>query len=169
MFFVSLLMIVCLKVFHFMIAGAYIEDALAASNLASALIDTKEYGKSRTLRISDPQGAYEIFKQALSINLVLDEDGRSFQRELLQGPVGIVTYIVYNVCDGRVERYELDHQGTMRKHENGELGKVYTPDGVLVESTTIYSKIHFGVAGLGGQCIQAEKEKSVDVKRNEEK
>ena len=167
-FIVSLIMLVCLKLSYYMIAGAYVEDALAASNLASALIDIEEYGKDHTLRILDPQGAYVIYKEALSINLQLDEDGRSFQRGLLEGPVRIVSYIIYNVKDGLVEIYEMDESGNMQESAQGEAGQIYTPDGVLVESTTIYSRIHFGVKGLGQQYIQAEKEKSVDVKRNEE-
>ena len=167
-FVVSLIMLVCLKIAHFMIAGAYVEDALAASNLASALIDVKAYGRDHTLRISDPQGAYEIYKAALSINLQLDEEGRSFQQELLEGPVQVMEYIIYNVNENRVEMFELDSNDNMQAKSAGDVGKVYTPEGVLVESTTIYSRVRFGVAGLGQQYIQAEKEKSVDVKRNEE-
>ena len=164
-FIVSLVMIVCLKISHFMIAGAYVEDALAASNLASALIDVEAYGRDHTLWISDPQGAYEIYREALAVNLQLDEDGRSFQRELLEGPVGIKEYIIYNVKDGQVTIYELDDNGMMQ--ETTAVSEAYTPDGVAVESTTIYSRIHFGVRGFGQQYIEAEKEKSVDVKRNE--
>ncbi len=167
-FIVVLVMFVCLKLSHFMIAGAYVEDALAASNLASALIDVEEYGKSHTLRIIDPQEAYEIYKEALSINLGLDEAGQSSQKELMEGPVKILSYMVYNVENDRVDIFSLSEGETMQQLPSGEVGLIYTPDGILVETTTIYSRISFRVKGLENQYIYAEKEKSVDVKRNEE-
>ena len=167
-FLVVLVMLVCLKLSHFMIAGAYMEDALAASNLASALIDIDEYGKSHTLRIKDPQAAYEIYKEALSINLGLDEEGQSSQKALLEGPVKILSYMIYNVENDRVNVFSLSEGENMQQLPSGELGQIYTPDGILVETTTIYSRISFRVKGLGKQYIYAEKEKSVDVKRNEE-
>ena len=165
-FIVTLVMFVCLKVSHFMIAGAYVEDALAASNLASALIDIEEYGKSYTLRIKDPQNAYKIYKEALAVNLALDENERSSQAELLEGKVKILSYMVYNVEGNQVYIFSLSESETMQLLVSGEVGTIHTPDGILVETTTIYSKISFGVKGLGKQYIYAEKEKSVDVKRN---
>ena len=168
-FIVSMVMFVCLKVSHFMIAGAYVEDALAASNLASALIDIEEYGKSYTLRIFDPQSAYKIYKEALAVNLALNEKGRSSQTELLEGQIKILSYMVYNVEGNRIDIFSLSESGTMQLLSSEEVGTIHTPDGILVETTTIYSKISFGVKGLGKQYIYAEKEKSVDVKRNQEK
>jgi len=168
-FLVVLVMIIGLKLSHFMIAGAYMEDALAASNLASALIDIEEYGKSHILRIKDPQEAYDIYKEALSVNLELDEEGQSAQKALLEGPVKILAYMVYNVEGDRVDVFSLSEGETMQKSQSGETGQIYTPDGILVETTTIYSRISFLVKGLGKQYIYAEKEKSVDVKRNQEK
>ena len=168
-FLVTLVMFFCLKVSHFMIAGAYVEDALAASNLASALIDIEEYGKSYTLRIKDPQSAYEIYKEALAVNLALDENEISSQTELLKGQIKILSYMVYNVEGNRIDIFSLSESGTMQLLSSEEVGTIHTPDGISVETTTIYSKISFGVKGLGKQYIYAEKEKSVDVKRNQEK
>lgn len=165
-FIVVLVMFVGLKISQFMITGAYVEDALAASNLASALIDVEEYGKSQNIRIADPQAAYEIYKEALSINLQLDETGRSFQRELLEGPVSVKSYIIYNVQGDLVEMRAFTDTGILQEAVYEQVGKVYTPDGVMVETTTIYSRVSFTVKGLSQQ-IQAEKEKSVDIKRNE--
>lgn len=166
-FVVVLVIFVCLKISQFMITGAYVEDALAASNLASALIDIEEYGRSRSIRIAKPQAAYELYKEALAVNLQLDEDGRSFQRELLEGPVTVKSYIIYNVQGSQVEIVVFTDTGNMQAPVYGEAGQVYTPDGVLVETTSVYSKVAFGVKGLGQQMIRAEKEKSVDIKRNE--
>ena len=152
-----------LKVSHFMITGAYVEDALTASNLASALIDVEEYGRNRVIRIADPRLAYQIYKEALSVNLQLDEEGRSFQRELLEGPVKVLAYIVYNVEGNQVKAYAFTEEGSLEETAPGQVGWVFTPDGVQVETTTVYSRVRFGVKGLGQQYIQAEKEKSVDI------
>lgn len=168
LFLVVVIMIAGWKASHFMITGAYVEDALAASNLASALIDVEEYGKSRVICIEDPQVAFSLYKQALSVNLQLDEDGRSFQREMLEGPVEILSYMVYNVTGNQVEIFSFEQDGRVQEVNIGEIGQVFTPDGVCVETTTIYSRVKFGVKGMGQQYIQAEKEKSVDIKRDED-
>ncbi len=167
-FVVSIVMLVCVKLSHFMIAGACVEDALAASNLASALIDVKTYGRDGTLKIFDPQGAYEVYKEALFINLQLDEDGRPFQRQLLEGPVTIEEYRIYNVIGEEIEMYMLDQNQVMQHCGVGRIGEVVTLDGVEVETTTIYSRVSFGVPGFGAHYIQAKKENSVDVKKYEE-
>ena len=167
-FIVSVLMLVCQQISGLMITGAYVEDAVAASNLASALIDVELYGRDQTIRIFNPQEAYYLYKEALAINLQLDEDGRSFQKELLNGPIMIEDYRIYNVADDRVEIYVLNKDEIMQSDGWVPLEDVVTPDGTVVETTTIYSKIQFSVSVFGKSTITAKKEKSVDVKRNEE-
>ena len=98
----------------------------------------------------------------------MDEEGQSSQKALLEGPVKILSYMIYNVENDRVNVFSLSEGENMQQLPSGELGQIYTPDGILVETTTIYSRISFRVKGLGKQYIYAEKEKSVDVKRNEE-
>lgn len=168
-FAVSVVMLACVTVSGFMITGAYVEDALAASNLASALIDIEELGRTGCIRIKDKEKAYAIYKEALAINLQLDEDGRSFQKELLEGAVKVQEYIIYNVSNEDVEMTVFGEDGCMEYIHWGKVGEVYTPDDVLVETVTIYSKISFAVKGFGNQYINVEKENSVDVKRNERK
>ena len=167
-FMVSVVMLVCQQISCFMIAGAYVEDAIAASNLAAALIDVEVYGRDRAIRIFDPQGAYELYKEALYVNLQLDEDGRSFQRQLLEGPVLIEDYRIYNVVGDLVEIYILGENDTMQSGGYGRKEDVVTPDGTRVETTTVYSRVQFGVPGFGENSISAKKEKSVDVKENED-
>lgn len=166
-FVVALVMLFCLKISHFMIAGAYVEDALAASNLASALIDIEEYGKSYDIYIKDPEEAFEVYKEALSVNLQLDAEGKTAQRALLEGPVRILSYIVYNVRDGQVEILSRSGPDGAWDAECGRAGEVFTPDGICVETTSVYSKVEFSVKGIGQQYITVQKEKSVDIKRNE--
>ena len=162
---VLIAMIFGLKISQFMITGAYVEDALAASNLASALIDVEEYGRNYTICIRDPGEAFEIYREALSVNLQLDEEGKSFQRELLKGTVRILSYIVYNVKADQVEIFSFDGNGNLVDVQTGRIGLINTPDGVTVETTTIYSKVQFTVQGIGEQYISVRKEKSVDIKR----
>lgn len=147
------------KVYTLMTAGAYVEDALAASNLASALIDVREYGRSHRIRIEDTQEAFRVYRDALHCNLALDGEGYSSREELLTGRVWIREYIVYNVLDG---------EGNCLRQETAPPGSVWTPDGILVEHTTVYSRVGFQVMGLMGQRLDAEKQKSVDIVRYEE-
>lgn len=163
---VLVVMLAGLKISQIMITGAYVEDALAASNLASALIDVEAYGKSREILIRDVEAAYDLYLEALAVNLKLDEEGRSAQRGLLTGQVEVLSYIIYNVSGSQVDIYEFS-AGSALQSSQGILGQVYTPDGVRVETTTIYSCAAFGVEGFLQQPVRAKKEKSVDIKRDE--
>ncbi len=156
------------KVYTLMTAGAYVEDALAASNLASALIDVREYGRSHRIRIEDTQEAFRVYRDALHCNLALDGEGYSSREELLTGRVWIREYIVYNVLDGEVRIDAYDGEGNCLRQETAPPGSVWTPDGILVEHTTVYSRVGFQVMGLMGQRLDAEKQKSVDIVRYEE-
>ena len=164
-FLIAMVMMAGLKIAQFMITGAYVEDALAASNLASALIDVEEFGRSRVIRVADPIASYRIYKEALAQNLMLEEDGRSLQRELLEGDVEVTMYIIYNVDGDRVQVLSFFGESAQPEVEIYDLGQVYTPDGVLIETTTIYSRVKFQVRGIGQVFIRAEKEKSIDIKR----
>lgn len=152
---------------QYMIISAQVEDALAASNLASAVIDLKEYGKSHTIYIQDPQEAFLLYREALCANLQLDEYLYTTDTEILASGVSIEEYIVYNVCGDVVEIYVMNENGQLTEFETGQAGQVYTPDGILVENTTIYSRIAFCVKGLGESLISAKKEKSIDIVRCE--
>ena len=61
--------------------------------------------------------------------------------------------------------YRVDENGGLQELQEGKPGEVLTPDGVLVENTTVYSKISFGVRGFNGQNIQGIEEKSIDIVR----
>ncbi len=170
MFFVIIVLIVILfgfRITQYMVASAYVEDALAASNLASAVIDLEEYGKGGQIRIEDPEEAYLVYREALCHNLQLDEFLNTTNRDMLADKVIIEAYHVYNVHDQLVEISIMDGTGRVKETQTGTKGQVYTPDGVCVENTTIYSKVVFAVKGIGEQNIQAQKEKSVDIVRYE--
>lgn len=170
MFFFLLALMVAVfqfKSFTYMVSGAYVEDALAAAGLASALIDVEEYGRTHNILISDTQRAFGIYRDALYYNLALDEAGYSSRTELLAGRVQLKEYIVYNVQDQEIEITGYDGWGNCLRRDKGALGTIRTPDGVLVEHTTIYGRVGFQVMGFQGDIIEAEKEKSVDIARYE--
>lgn len=153
------------KTYVYMVAGAYVEDALAASALASALIDVEEYGRSHNVRIADTRNAFRIYRDALYHNLALDEDGFSEKSELLTGRVLLEEYIVYNVSQEEIQIASYDGEGNCLALESAMAGTVRTPDGILVEHTTVYGCISFQVKGLLGEIIDARKEKSIDIVR----
>ena len=164
--FLVILVSVQLQMRVFMLTAAYMEDALATSNLASAVADVREYGKSHIIRIKSPDEAYRIYCEALKQNLSLDDNWESRQKKLISGTVEILKYEIYNVEKNNITIYSYGAEGeSVKKIPNG-MGSVYTPEGVLVESTSVYSKIGFPVEGLFGIKIYAEKEKTVDIVAN---
>lgn len=153
------------RISQFMITAAGVEDALTASNLASAVIDLEEYGRSHTIKIPDTEAAFWTFREALCYNLRLDENLNTSNTDFLAAPVEIKEYVVYNVQGDVVEIWIRDGKGQLLRQENGVKGMVFTPDMVCVETTTIYSRVGFWVEGLMGQVLYGEKEKSVDIVR----
>lgn len=150
-----------IKVYH--VVSAYMEDALATSNLASALIDIEEYGTTGEIVINSPEEAFSIYKQALKINLQLDDNWGSKNTALISGPVEIAEYIVYNVKKEGVDIYCFSQDGKMQEINVSDASGLKTPDGMEIESTTVYSRIKFLVNGILGIQVNAEKEKSVDI------
>lgn len=144
----------------------YLEDALAASNLASAVIDLEEYGISHTIQIENPDAAFERYLDALKENLSLDENWECSNRSLISGKVVVENYIVYNVKNGVVNVYYVGADGRLQE-STGMLGFVEAPNGVIIESTGIYSEISFPVEGFLGVVTETRKGKLVDVVPNE--
>lgn len=150
----------------FCASAQYMEDALAASNLAAALIDVEEYGISHRLRIESPQESFERYRQALQVNLGLDAGWECGNKALVSGPVHIENFTVYNVAGSQVEAYSFDGSGTAL-HQQGNLGQMRAPNGIQVENTGIYSEISYYVQGMFGMRVLARKGKLVDLARNE--
>ncbi len=170
MFYVLMVLVVVLfgfRMTQYVITSAVVEDALAASNLASAVIDLKEYGKNHTVYIRDPEEAFLLYREALCHNLELDEYLNTTNVDILASKVSIEEYTVYNVAGGLVEIFVMDESGLVQEYRTGSVGQILTPDGVLVESTTVYSRISFRVKGLLEQTLPARKEKSIDIVRCE--
>lgn len=164
--FLIVLLAAHIQIIGFYTTSLYMEDALAASNLASAIIDIEEYGTTHVIRIASPESAYEIYRQALKTNLQLNEDWENDNKELIAGKVTVLQYIIYNVEGDDVTVYHFGEGGTYSHYKAGSLGSIRTPDGRLVESTSVYSRIGFPVKGFLDVEVYAEKEKSVDIINN---
>lgn len=155
------------RVTQYMITAAGVEDALAASNLASAIIDLEEYGRSHKIEIKDAHRAFSTYREALCVNLKTDAFLNTTNQDFLAGQVVIQEYIIYNVSGEQVYVQKLNGEGEILEEYTANRGIIFTPDGVCVESTTIYSRIGFWVEGLMGQMIYAQKDKSIDIVRCE--
>lgn len=164
--FLILMLAVHLQLRIFYTVSFFMEDALAASNLASIVIDIEEYGISHILKISAPEVSYEIYKEALKMNLQIGADWESGQKNLISGKVEIQQYCIYNVLENDVEVYYFGGEGSGSYYIANGLGTVKTPDGTLIESTSVYSRIGFPVTGILGVEVYAVKENSVDVVSN---
>lgn len=145
-------------------ASLYLEDALAASNLASAVIDVREYGISHKILIDDPQRAYERYRWAVQGNLNLDVSWEGQAGGLVQGPVSIVCYMVYNVEAGGVTVYHFDGEGRMTQWREAP-GSVVSPNGIAVENTSVYSEIAFDIKNMFGITVKAHKANLADIAR----
>ncbi len=171
MFCTILILVVVLfgfRTMEYVVTSAYVEDALAFSNLASGIVDLEEYGKTHIIKIKDPESAFLVYREALCHNLKLDEWLNTTNREIIAGKVDILDYMVFNVNGERVLVYRIDESGSIVEEYQEKLGEVHTPEGILVENTTVYSRISFEVQGFGEQKIRAVKEKSIDIVRCED-
>lgn len=160
--YLSILMVTLLSIEQFQAASLYMEDALAASNLASAIVDLEEYGISHVLCLSEKETAYGKYVSAIKGNLNLNEDWMCANRKLISGKVNCEKYIIYNVRLDNVEILDRNSDGTWNI-EYGRLGEVRAPNGVMVEHTGIYSEISFPIKAFFQIEVVARKGKLVDV------
>jgi len=166
MLFLGILLCGILQLDVFRASAAYLEDALAASNLASAVIDVEEYGISHSILIKDPDKAYEIYLSALRGNLNLNEEWECPAKSLIDGKVSVLNYTVYNVKEDTVEIYHYDEDGQMSFFV-GSMGDIQSPDGKMIESTSVYSEVTYPVRGILGVEAQARKSNLADIVTNE--
>ena len=143
-------------------AALYLEDALAASNLASAVIDIEEYGISHTIQIEEPIQAFERYQYAVKENLQLNEKWECANPALISGPVKIEKYIIYNVNKEDITILTVSNNGTVNSAQ-GKVGMVKAPNGITILNTSVYSEIAFSLKGTFGIQVQAHKGKLVDI------
>lgn len=141
-----------------------VEDALVSSNLACAVIDLEEFGTTNEIVIKDPQESYEIYKKALKGNMYLDDNFMPVDRKLINGKVTIHEFVVYSVNAGNVQVSRIGSDGIVSIQDYpGGAGIVQTPDGTVVNSSTVYSKIGFEIKSYRENVMYVYKQNSVDV------
>ena len=145
--FLAILLYMQLQLAMYKASARYLEDALALSNLASAVIDIREYAG---------------YCSAVRENLGLNENYEAVGHKLISGKVEIRNYIIYNVTGTKVQVWERNGDGRILEWE-GTLGEVRTPGGQTIENTGVYSEITYPVEGFLGITVTAEKSKLVDV------
>ena len=160
--FLAILLCMQLQLELYRASALYLEDALALSNLASAVIDIKEYGRTHGVRITDPEQAYERYCQAVRDNLGLDDNYEAANHKLISGRVQICNYTIYNVKGQKVSVWERYDSGQIREWQ-GCLGEVRTPEGQIVEKTGVYSEISYPMEGFLGITVTARKSKLADI------
>lgn len=165
--FLGIMLCAALQVDMFQSSSDYLEDALALSNLASAVVDVEEYGISHRLVISNPYQAYGRYREAVKGNLNLDENWQCPADRLISGPVRIVNYTVYSVSGNDVTVSSFDESGRMIQWTEA-LGSAVAPNGIPIESTGVYSEIAYQVEGFLGVMAEAHKGKLVDIVANEQ-
>jgi len=146
----------------FRTTSLYLEDALAASNLASAVVDLQEYGMTHTILIEDPGAAYERYQWAVKGNLNLSDGWESQTGGIVHGAVQIINYTVYNVRENEILVYYYDKNGLLTTWSTPPGGAV-APNGVTISSTSVYSEIAFTVKGMMGIEVQAHKGNLADI------
>lgn len=162
--FLAVLLISQLQLEQIRASDDYLQDALAASGLASALVDIREYGRTHMIRIGDNRASYEQYCDSLRANLGLDENWECGNRRLISGRVKVENYTIYNVKDGQVTLCRMDRGG--EEISVGTLGVLRAPNGQLIERTSVYSEISYPLKGLFGWTVQARKGKLVDIVGN---
>lgn len=160
--FLAIVLTMQLQLALYSASARYLEDALALSNLASAVVDIREYGRTHRVLIGDPWQAYDRYCAAIKENLGLDDTYEAANHKLISGRVEIVNYTIYNVAGGIVRVWERTADGQIQEWQ-GNLGEVRTPKGQLIEKTGVYSEISYPVEGFLGVTVTAEKSKLVDV------
>lgn len=169
---VPMIIIMNLRLRELKITKNFIEDGLVASNLASATIDLKEYGTTHKIVNDDFSKSFQDYSIALKDNLNLDSNyipqktavSNYTMYNVVSSKVIIDNFIIYNVIgnDIQVVSRNPDGSNTTSIVTNG-LGTYKSPDGVLIKSTTIYSRISFKVKGYLNDEYNVFREKSVDI------
>lgn len=162
--FVMVFLCAALQLERYRVAAGYMEDALAASALASAVIDVEEYGITNNIIIEDYEEAYARFARAVKGNLNLDDSGEGKTGGVVNGKVSIVKYIIYNVS-GQTVRVECRDENGAISVQMGNLGELTAPNGVRIESTSVYGEVAFFVESFPGMNMEARQGKLVDIVR----
>ena len=156
---ISVAIIFCL----FMIKSKQIE-IVNDFNLAAATVDLNEYGQSNTIVNNDFNKSFDQYKKALKNNLRLDNNFVPQTSNLIDGGITIEIFTIYNVNGNDIHMTKRQRNGNIIKQVYpNAVGTMKTPDGVKIETTTVYSKIGMNVKGFMNGTTYVYKDKTVDI------
>lgn len=140
------------------------EDSLVSANLAAAVIDMELYDEESAAVISDAGDAYAHYLKALRENLELGDDMMPENSYLIRSGVAVECFEIYNVFEDDVEKLSVADGGICERAVfEGGRGKIKTPNGKIVEYTTVYSRIGFEIEAVFGQTVYVTKDGCVDI------
>lgn len=131
-----------------------VQDDVTLSNLAVYKnIDLDVLGQAGTLKISDPNAAFETFKKHLETNMKLDENLNGLSGSTADGQVIISEFTIYNVNGNAVDilTYSPDTHMFTESTADKSLGIVKTSDDSIVKNTSVHATIRFNTDILFGQ------------------
>ena len=166
LFIVSILTLTTFTLRRLDVTRIQVEDSLVASNLASAVIDINEYGTTNNIIISDTTKAYNQFCDALKNNLNLNDNFEPSNNKFFKSKIDVLEFVIYNVKGNEIEEVKITDKDITEKIYSGKVGELKTPDGAIINSTTIYSKIGFTIGALLDDEYYRTKEISVDIVSN---
>lgn len=142
----------------------WVEDSLVSANLSGATIDLKEYGTTNKIVNKDIDKSFDDYLFSLKQNLNLDDSMNPKNSYFIKSKVTVKDFIIYSVIGNDIVQVRKDNSGNTHSTKYiGEVGKMKTPDGYVINNTTVYSKIGFTISGMLGQSFDVEKEGSVDI------
>lgn len=163
-FIIAIVLVTIFKLKEIDITRNLVEDGLALSNLAAATIDIKEYGTSNKIINNDFNKSYNDFLTSLKYNLNLDDNYNPKKNKFIKSKVTVDDFKIYNVIGNDIEVNSRSSSGVKKDLIVNGYGTAKTPDGVLIKTTTIYSKISFDIKSLlNKETYRVAREKSVDV------
>lgn len=139
-----------------------VQDDVTLSNLAVYKnIDLNALGQDGTLKISDPNAAFETFKKHLKNNMKLDDNLNGLNGSAADGQVTIDEFTIYNVKGTTVDilMYSSNTHMFTESTADKSLNPVKTSNNSIVKNTSVHAEIKFNTNILFGQ----KKETTVSV------
>ncbi len=161
---VIIFLLFLLKSKELTLTNDFVYDGLVFSNLAAATIDLKEYGSTNKIINNDFEKSFLEYRNSLKENLRIDDNLMPNKNSMINSKVTIEVFTIYNVDGNDIEMVKRQSNGNIIRHTytNG-VGNIYTPDGVLISSTTIYSRIGMELKGFMNESSYFYKDSSVDI------
>ena len=179
MLFVVLVIMYQVQINAFKSSSQGLEDAIVDAALASAIPDIKEYGKSGNLslysvtkestdgaqtgrHIEKLEYSWQMFIEALSAELDLNDDMVPQNQELYGEKIIVNDYRIYNVLNNKVYVWQRSGNSIILTG-SASIGTINAPNGIPITKTSVYVDISSRISGLFNVTIDANKKKLVAI------